>query len=324
VDEELSQRRLRIYSSNGVPAAVSNPAVRIIEVTNACSAGQFDAQQLKLLQDWVSEGGILWVSNDVLKLFDIRYLRIERDNAKWPCTVSDAADVAPLVGQSKKVTLTGLTSNACILAAKGVMPLLLLENGDASQHQPKTACWSVVRYGKGWISDRKAVDLTQDDGGKFWENFCRFCLRKEAADLASEAESPVGGSLAGTWQASKHAQFRIDDDSKTLTIDLLRSDALERLTGRLIRRDGPLDSQSFSGILDAVFKADPNKHYSLDVTATLADPGHLRLRCTNWPKWSSQGKFLGKDTMTAVWARAEGVFEPPAHSKKPTTLPPSW
>ena len=246
MDEELSHRRMMIYSSDAVPAAVANPEVRIIEVTDACNADRFDARQTKLLQDWVSQGGILWVNNNVLKLFGIHYSRLERDNHQWLCTVSEAADVAPLVGDCKKVTLTGAGSKARILAAKGVMPLLMLESSDPFDQQPGMPCWSLVRYGKGWISDRKPVDRTRDDGEQFWRNFCRFCLGKERLDVASGEESPAGGPppaaaprgpLSGAWQASTGAQFRIDDDGKIVTIDLIASDALQRLTGRLVRRD---------------------------------------------------------------------------------------
>ena len=313
----MSRRRMMIYSSDAIPAAVANSEVRIIEVADGCSADRFDARQTKLLQDWVSQGGILWVNNNVLKLFAIRYSRLERDNRQRLCTVSEAAEVAPLVGDCKKATLTGAGGKARILAAKGVMPLLLLEPDDPFQPQPGAPCWSLVRYGKGWISDPKPVDRSRDDGEQFWRNFCRFCLGKEWLDVPPGEESPVGGPpsaakprgpLSGAWQASTGAQFRIDDDGKVVTIDLIASDALLRLTGKLVRRD----EQSLSGILDAIFKADSTKRYAIDVTATVADPGHLRFRCKNWPKWSNKGKYLGTVPLTDVWARSDGVFVPPA------------
>ena len=205
------------------------------------------------------------------------------------------------------------------------MPLLMLENSDPFDQKPGMPCWSLVRYGKGWISDRKPVDRTRDDGEQFWRNFCRFCLRNEGLDVAPGEESSGGvrppaaasrGPLAGAWQASTGAQFRINDDGKVVIIDLIASDSLQRLTGRLVRRDESSDSPSLSGILDAVFKLDPTKRYAIDVTATVADPGHLRLRCTNWPKWNSKGKFLAKVALTEIWTRSEGVFEPPAQPEK--------
>jgi hypothetical protein len=264
------------------------------------------------------------VSNNALKLFGIDYSQMELDNHQWLCSVSKAADVAPLVGNCKKVTLSGAGSKARILASKGVMPLLVLEGGDPSQQQPGMPCWSLVRYGKGWISDPKPVDRAGDDGDQFWRNFFRFCLGRVQIDVPPGSELPIGGALpaavpsgplAGVWRASTGAKIRVDDDGKTATIDLIASDALLVLSGKLVRHDESSDSRSFGGTLEAVFRVDPFKRFTIDVTATVVDADHVRLRCGNWPKWNSRGKFLAKDTLTEVLTRSEGAVVPPTRTE---------
>jgi hypothetical protein len=330
LDEELSRRQVIVYSPDAVPAATANRGIRIIEVANVCTADRFNPHQTSLLQDWVSKGGILWVNNNVLTFFGLRYAKLGPADNKLDCTVSKAVEVTPIVDGSEKVTLGNSGGRVHILAAKGVIPLLALEEESPSQQKAGTACWSVVPYGKGWISDPQPVDTTKHDGAKFWRNFCRFCLGREPAAAALTGPSPPGsqkppaapqGPLCGTWQASNGARFRIDDDGKTLTIDLLASEALQSLTGRLVRRDEPADS--LTGILDAVFKADPSKRYAIDATATIADTRHLRLRCTNWPKWKKQGTYPTKTLFSDIWLRSDTVLTTPVHPDKPFTTP-SW
>lgn len=120
-------------------------------------------------------------------------------------------------------------------------------------------------------------------------------------------ENSSDGPLAGAWASFGGAQFHIDDDGQTLTIELVASDLLQSLTGRLVRRNKTF----ITGNLEVVFKANPAKGYMVDVTGTIPDSRHLRLRCANWPKWNNQGKYLGKDTITEIWTRGHGIFADP-------------
>ena len=120
-------------------------------------------------------------------------------------------------------------------------------------------------------------------------------------------EDPIEGPLSGPWVSSGGARFYIDDDGQTLSVDLTSSDSLLSLTGSLTRRGEVL----LTGTLEVVFKIDPAKHHTIDVTGTIPDSDHLRLRCTNWPKWNSRGKYLGKTAFTEFWTRGRDVFTDP-------------
>jgi hypothetical protein len=173
-------------------------------------------------------------------------------------------------------------------------------------------------YGKGWISDPKLVDLEREDGALFWGRFCQFCLHElpwppPVVDSGGKPlEGPSGqDSLAGTWQASTGAQFRIDDDGKALTISLITSDALREFTGKLIRRDEKPESKSLTGTLDVVFRVDAPRKYAIRVTATFDDQNHLRLRCSDWPVWNNNGRNIGKKVLNESWNRSDGTSAGP-------------
>lgn len=119
----------------------------------------------------------------------------------------------------------------------------------------------------------------------------------------AEQESSHRGPLSGIWEASTGATFRIEDDERTATIRLEASDSLRSMTGRLVRRDDVPGPPTLTGLLDIVFSVDSSRRYTLDVTATLIDPNHLRIHCGNWPKWSKQGKYSGKGNLIDTWLR---------------------
>ena len=111
------------------------------------------------------------------------------------------------------------------------------------------------------------------------------------------------GPLSGTWQVSGGAKFRIVDDGKALTVSLAESDALREFAGKLTRRGGEADSKSFTGTLQAVFRADAPKRHSISVTATLDESGELHLRCSNWPAGMNRGKVITR-TLNETWTRS--------------------
>jgi hypothetical protein len=96
-------------------------------------------------------------------------------------------------------------------------------------------------------------------------------------------------------------QFSINDTGKAIAIDLVSSDAIQSVKGKLIRRD----NQSFTGTLNIVFSADLTRRYSVDVSLTITDPQHLHLRSTNWPSWDNAGKYQGKVVLEEDWTQGK-------------------
>ena len=177
-----------------------------------------------------------------------------------------------------------------------------------------------------------------DDGGQTWSPFppTNPYLKKIGHDLVEEARGKVGnggtpgadhptlgpeatppgtetseenplskGSLSGTWQEPEGAIFRINDDGKTATVQLIQGRLLETFSGQLTRRNGESSSKSLTGIVDAVFRPDAPKRHSIHVTATIDDSNHLRLHCSDWPIWTKKGS--GKKTLTVTWTRSNGA-----------------
>jgi hypothetical protein len=197
------------------------------------------------------------------------------------------------------------------------MPLLALESDIPLKHPAGTTCWSLVPYGKGWISDPKPVDMTQYDGAQFWRNFCGFCLKKESRDARTAEEVRSDDKISGVWQAGTGARYLVDDDGKTVAVDLIASEGVRVLTGKLLRHDPKADPKSLAGTFDVVFALDAPKQYAIDVTMTVGDVNHLRLRCENWPKWNSQGKLIGKVALSELWTRSDSIFGKPAEGGNP-------
>jgi hypothetical protein len=316
LEAKLLRHKSTINTSTAIYAAVANKDVRIIEVADTCMADQFDAEQTRLLRDWVSNGGVLWVNSNVLSLFGVRRGQINNSGEK-ECVSAGGSHTILEGCKGVVVTLPYGTAKSHTLAYRNVIPLLSLRR-DIGFTPAGTTLWSLVPYGKGWISDPKLVDLEREDGALFWGRFCQFCLHElpwppPVVDSGGKPlEGPSGqDSLAGTWQASTGAQFRIDDDGKALTISLITSDALREFTGKLIRRDEKPESKSLTGTLDVVFRVDAPRKYAIRVTATFDDQNHLRLRCSDWPVWNNNGRNIGKKVLNESWNRSDGTSAGP-------------
>lgn len=132
----------------------------------------------------------------------------------------------------------------------------------------------------------------------------------------SDGKAAEPGPLSGTWQASTGASFRIDDDGTTITITLDTSDFLREFSGTLTRRDNAPDSKSLSGTVDAVFRPDSPKRYTIHVTGTLDDPNHLALRFTDWPAWNNAGRSIGKKIFKETLTRSNGETTQSRPSRK--------
>ena len=118
------------------------------------------------------------------------------------------------------------------------------------------------------------------------------------------------------------AQFRIDDNGTTVTIELIVSDFLQTFSGKLTRGDKGLDSKSLTGTLDAVFRPDAPRQYAIHVTAALGDPNHLTLRFTDWPVWNNAGRNIGKKIFKETLTRSNGASAGDGrHDKSPRPMP---
>ena len=114
---------------------------------------------------------------------------------------------------------------------------------------------------------------------------------------------PLGdGPLSGFWQTQAGAQFRISDDKKGISVDGMQSSILQAFTGKLTRASTRPEEKILTGTFDATFTAD-GRTYSIDVTITAVNPSTMSVRCTNWPKFNGQGRFLGKDVLSITWFR---------------------
>lgn len=346
VEQELARRRVKLHSAAALRDAIANPEIRIIELADNCSAGQFTPEQTTMLLDWVSKGGFLWVRNDVLTLFGLNYSKLPKRHQTLSCAVSQAVGVAMIATVCKRVELSPSASGTvCIQKSRGSLPLLSID--DNTSDEIGITCWSLTPYGKGWITDPKPLSMTRDDSRLFWENFCRFCLGKESVESVQQetphsfAETPKPrlpttprdaqfifddkprlpspvtperpveprGEFSGTWRSSGGAQFKIEDDGPTLSVVLITSDALETFSGRLNRRNGRM----YEGVVDVTFRADPTHPYPVNIAVMASDAGRLSLRCENWPRFDYRGRLSGKGVLRENWTRAGEV----PHNKSP-------
>ena len=317
-EEEFARRHVIVTSPHDVVAAITKPPIKIVEVAGALNTREFGPKQVACLQKWASEGGVVWASNDVLDLFGINHSELVWWGGGLDCLASEGK--TPLLAGCQRVVLNDAGGKAHALAASGAVPLLVLEKAIPFEDKAGTACWSLVPYGKGWISDTKAVDTTQYDGGQFWPNFCRFCLgRKPIADIAVakagvSVDKPMpatalGNGLSGTWQASNGAKSRIGDDGQTVTINGIAGSIFQSLTGTLARRDDDPGATVLTGRVDVVFAINAPKKYAIEMTATIHDSNSMRVRCVDWPVWSKKGKYLGTRPTADVWTRTESAHK---------------
>lgn len=322
LEEKLLRRKRTINTSTAVYDAVANKDIWIIEVADTCTAEQFDAEQARLLRDWVSAGGVVWVNSNVLSLFGVRYSS-GTFNIFGNMQCVPAGGSHPILEGSKTVLLADVNDKAHTLQYRGVVPLLATGKASGLGNNPAgTTLWSVVPYGSGWISDPKEVDLSNGDGALFWGRFCQFCLHElpwpapvavtgaptgqpAGGPEAPAPQAPPQGPLTGPWEAPEGSRLFIEDDGKSITIRLVRGEALRSFSGTLARRDEDANSKFFDGTCNAVFANAPNQ-YSTKTTAILNDPDNLRLRFSDWPKWDNRGKVIDKGIENWTLVRSFG------------------
>ena len=202
LQEKLSRCRRIISTPTAVDDAVASKEVMIIQVADTCTADQFDAGQTKLLQDWVAGGGVLWANSSVLGLFGIRYAATPHYvfGGSFACT--PASGRHPVTEGVKKIYVISEERKSCMLQLRGVIPLLASLDKVGDRLTVGSSVWTLVPYGKGWISDLKPLDYKKGDGAFFWARFCQFCLHELPWPSATSPPVPIPDSLTGTWRAS--------------------------------------------------------------------------------------------------------------------------
>lgn len=181
IDDDLSIKDLTM------PAAVRTLAespelVHVIRVTDGCTANKFNSEQIDMLRRWVAGGGVLWVNNDVLSLFDIKYTVGYWLGGAKECLPAVPPESCPVVSGCRQVVASKGHPAASNLNHPRVIPLLT-----TAYREERYAYWSLVPYGNGWVSDVKAVDTAKYDGARFWLNFRLFCLGRQIPG------APAGG-----------------------------------------------------------------------------------------------------------------------------------
>jgi hypothetical protein len=138
-------------------------AVHVVHV--ACELANFGSDEKEALKQWVRNGGIVWTNTDVVTLFETQYVGCPGGNPS-DCGPACTTQICPIIAgcQSVQVRSEG-TMN---LSGKGVVPLLSREGVGIM--------WSLLPYGRGWVSDVKDVNLELGDGKRFWLHFRMFCL----------------------------------------------------------------------------------------------------------------------------------------------------
>lgn len=141
---------------------------------------------------------------------------------------------------------------------------------------------------------------------------------------AATADPPPAtpqGPLSGLWENDLGAQFRVVDDGKMAIIDLVRSDRLLSLSGKLTRAEGKPESKALLGTISATFLIDAPKQYSVHMTATIRDPRHLSINCYDFPVFNGNGRMLGPRSVTETWTHLNEAPPDPDSEENPFRVP---
>jgi tetratricopeptide (TPR) repeat protein len=184
VDKELGPKTVTLSTPAAVPALTADhTAVRVIQIADNCTADKFNSQQKDMLLEWVADGGILWVNNNVLSVFDIDH------SIGWGssqrCQPAISPQRCPILTGCSYVVVSRNERAAYNLNYTNVIPLLTASDG------ARQFCyWSLIPYGKGYVSDVKTVDRQKDDGARFWLNFRLYCLGWDIPDAPPPPPPP--------------------------------------------------------------------------------------------------------------------------------------
>jgi hypothetical protein len=313
LDAKLAEHKQTVTNLLALINAMQDKDVWIIEVADGFDAGKFTSPgQMKLFQEWVSSGGIVWANNSVLGLLGIHYSTL------WEGKGLECAATGkhPICEGVKTVRLNDIAHAAHSLTGDQAIPLLTLKKpagAGRGQAASGTVIWSLVPYGSGWISNPKPVDLKQDDGARFWSRFCQFCLRETlvagnappAPEKPNPAPAPAAkGRLSGVWKGTTTAaHYRLTDDGKNASVELSASEAIKSISGTLARETGVADAKTLTGDLVVVFYDDLAQPFTVKATLTILRDGDLEVSFENWPVWANNGKLKGTRTQKDIWSR---------------------
>jgi hypothetical protein len=293
---------MTIASPTQIENAVNNKEIQIIELTDTCTYDQFTVQQAKLLRDWVANGGVLWVNNDVLKgVFGIRYSRIRDFRLVRSQKTTAAEGTHPILQGVQEVYLTDLEGKSFALAYPGAIPLLAAKDVgyffDFGYKEGDTL-WSLVPYHKGWISNPKPIIEKEADGSVFWANFVKFCLReipwpKTEPKTKTDGEDDggndgIGGPLTGIWRADTKEEFFLEDNGKKVKIRLASATpGFAEIIGSMERSDPKADPKKLEGLklegkLTVTFQGFLRPQ-TATVWAILEDENTMRWILPDWP-----------------------------------------
>jgi hypothetical protein len=202
---ERMEKALKIFPLT-TPATIrslmANPnAVHVVQVTDSCTVNKFNSEEDKMLRQWVADGGILWANNDVLSRFGIKYNSGGYVFGVHECTVGTIPH--PILTGCSRVVVTTPMTTALNLSYENVITILTSTSRYGAE---KWTYWSLVPYGKGWVSNVKTVDQTKYDGARFWLNFRLFCL---GWDIPGAEELEVAPEIPTTSEPIKPPQAPI-------------------------------------------------------------------------------------------------------------------
>ena len=170
VDKQL--KILKVSQPGALRMLERDPrATHVVHIADDCTADKFGSDQAQLLKDWVVGGGIVWARNDVFSLFNVASEWHYEIPWRPECTPGVNSDLCPILTGTQRVVVHTSRVN-WNLTGERVVPLLSVER------EGKCA-WSLVPYGKGWVSDVKEIDQTKYDGARFWLHFRMFCLGRD-------------------------------------------------------------------------------------------------------------------------------------------------
>lgn len=161
---------------------VALASARVVEIMAEFSATDLRPQELQALQDWVTAGGILWVhgSAALLERFGLEANTRPYDGSTRP---TPGTRQCLRLAERENIELEPADGDVSGLGCQGRQyPLLVAAGG--------TAAWSLVPYGRGWISDVKRVRSSGAAAEEFWTQFRRFCLGQVRIDAAQLVREP--------------------------------------------------------------------------------------------------------------------------------------